>query len=310
MKNINDIFAALKDNATIVTNLKEVFIEKAMSLNEADEKSITWIKGSPENYNEIIKNTKAKVIVCNDKLTINEGFKNEKMFILTTDPKNAFINIINALFVEKIAPSIHPTAIIDKDAVIGKNVHIGPNVIIQKCKIGDNCVLLGNNFIFSNTQIGDDVIVNPGTVIGSDGYGYSRNADNTLEKFPHFGGVIIGDNVEIGANACIDRGTLGNTIIKDGVKIDNLVHVAHNVVINKNCLIIANTMIGGSTVIGENSWIAPSVSLMNGLKIDNNVTVGLGAVVTKNIPEGQTWVGSPAKQIEEFIKQQKKLKDL
>ncbi|MDX9907755.1 MAG: UDP-3-O-(3-hydroxymyristoyl)glucosamine N-acyltransferase, partial [Bacteroidales bacterium] len=140
--------------------------------------------------------------------------------------------------------------------------------------------------------------------------GYQRNSYNKLEKFPHIGGVIIEDDVEIGANTCIDRGTLGNTVIKKGAKVDNLVHVAHNVTIGNHAAIIANTMIGGSTVIEDYAWIAPSVSLMNGLSVGKGATAGLGAVVTKNIPDNETWAGNPARPMESFIKLQGQFKQM
>jgi len=111
------------------------------------------------------------------------------------------------------------------------------------------------------------------------------------------GGVIIEDNVDIGANTCIDRGTLGHTYIKEGAKIDNLVHIAHNVIIGRNTTVIANAMIGGSTIIGDNVWIAPSSTLRDGITIGNSSTVGLAALVTKTIPENEVWAGFPAKLI-------------
>jgi UDP-3-O-[3-hydroxymyristoyl] glucosamine N-acyltransferase len=147
-------------------------------------------------------------------------------------------------------------------------------------------------------------------VIGSDGYGYQRNENLIFEKFPHMGGVIIEDNVDIGSNTCVDRGALGNTIIKEGAKIDNLVHIAHNVVIGRHCAIIANAMLGGSVVIADYSWVAPSASILNQVSIGKKVTVGMAAVVTKNIPDGETWAGVPAKPLKEFIETQKAIKNL
>ena len=128
-----------------------------------------------------------------------------------------------------------------------------------------------------------------------------------FEKFPHIGGVVIEDDVEIGANACIDKGTLGDTIIRKGSKLDNFVHIAHNVTIGQHTAVIAHAMIGGSTVIGNYSWIAPSVVIRDGLNIGNNVLVGLGAVVTKNIPDNETWAGIPAMHLDKFLNIKKKI---
>ncbi len=169
---------------------------------------------------------------------------------------------------------------------------------------------MGNNVILDKTIIGNNVVINPGTVIGSEGFGYQRREDKKLEKFPHFGGVIIEDDVEIGSNTSIDRGTLKNTIIRKGSKIDNLVHIAHNVEIGEYCLIIANSMIGGSAKIKKYSWVAPSASILNGIEIGENSTIGMGAVVVKSVPNNQTWAGVPARPLEEFIRIQKKLKQL
>lgn len=142
--------------------------------------------------------------------------------------------------------------------------------------------------------------VNSGTVIGADGFGYERNEHGELEKFPHLGGVLIGDDVEIGSNTSIDRGSLGNTVIGDRARIDNLVHVAHNVQIGEDAAVIALTMLGGSSKIGTQAWVAPGAVLMNQVKIGANGTVGLGAVVVKDVDDGQTVMGAPAQDSAEF----------
>ena len=125
-----------------------------------------------------------------------------------------------------------------------------------------------------------------------------RGLGGAFEKFPHVGGVQIGDTVEIGANTCIDKGTLGDTVIGDGSKIDNLVHIAHNVKVGRSCAIIAHCMVGGSTVIGDYSWVAPSSCLRDQLVIGRHATIGLGSVVTKAVADGDTVYGVPARTAE------------
>lgn len=300
--NINDIKIVGKEN--------NINIKKALPINDANENAIVWLKETAENPNQIFSETRSKCIVCHESINIDEQLLKTKMFILTKNPKNTFIKILGLLFPSDKLSGVHPSAIII-DSVIGEDTYIGPNVIIERSEIGNNCQVLGNNFIHSNTVIKDNVKINPGTTIGSDGFGYSRDPKtNVLDKFPHFGGVVIEANVEIGSNVCIDKGTLGNTIIQKGTKIDNLVHIAHNVNIGQNCLIIANSMIAGSAVIGDNSWISPSSNIINGITIGTNVTVGMGALVTKNIPDNEIWAGFPAKQIDEFKLQQKKIDKL
>ena len=129
-----------------------------------------------------------------------------------------------------------------------------------------------------------------------------NEATQEYELFPHLGGLVIEDHVHLGNNTCIDRGSLKDTIIHQGVKIDNLVHIAHNVTIGKNSLIIACSMIAGSVVIGENCWVAPSSSVRNGIYIGDNTTIGLGSVVTKSVGADETVAGNPAVPLAELIK--------
>jgi len=158
-------------------------------------------------------------------------------------------------------------------------------------------------------KIGKNVIIDSGAVIGAAGFGFVRDIDGTPYQLPQLGSVIIEDDVEIGANACIDRGELDDTIIRKGVKIDNLVQIAHNVEIEKNTYIMGKTVIAGNVKIGEKCWIAPSL-IMNDVKIGNNVTVGFGSVVLKSIKDNQTVMGNPAIQIEKYSKLQYKLRKL
>lgn len=284
-------------------NGKEFVISKPASITDADEESMIWIKPGTKDISGKIQSCKASLIVCNKEMqqllsSVNSSFN----FLIVDEPKRIFSKLVNALFVTNPKPGIHPTAFIEKDAVIGSNCYIGPFTYIGKAVIGDNAVIHGHVHIHDKITIGKNCVLHAGVVIGSDGFGFSKDAAGTPEKFPHVGSVIIGNDVEVGANSCIDRGSLGNTIIHDHVKIDNLVHVAHNVVIHSNAFIIANTVLGGSVVIEENAWIAPSVTVKQQLRIGKNAVVGMGAVVTKNIPADETWLGNPAKEISAFIK--------
>jgi len=135
--------------------------------------------------------------------------------------------------------------------------------------------------------------------IGNEGFGFVQDYDGAWIRFPHHGGIIIGDDVEIGDNVCIDRGSLSDTVIGKGVKIDNLVHIAHNVTIGENSMIVAKSMIAGSVKIGDNCWISPSSNIRNGIKIGNNVMVGMGSNVVKDIPDNVVVAGNPARVIRE-----------
>ena len=175
------------------------------------------------------------------------------------------------------------------------------NFVGADSKLGADVNLFPNVTVYPRTEIGARVRIHAGTVVGSDGFGYVLDS-GIHRKVPQIGNVVIGDDVEIGANVTIDRGALGSTVIGKGTKIDNLVHVAHNVVIGENALVIACTMIGGSTEIGDNCWVAPAVILRNGIKIGANSTLGMGCNVTKDVPANATVTGSPAMPLDEFKK--------
>lgn len=274
---------------------EDLVISQAGSLEEAKEHSITWIK--PGHDITKLNGKRNLLFVCNYE-TYEQGkeLENENAFLIASEPRYLFSKIVNNFF-SKTQSGIHATAIIHDEAEIGENCYIGPFCYVGKSRLGNNVRLHGNCFIYDDVSIGNDVSIHAGTVIGSDGFGYTRNEAGAVEKFPHVGGVEIGDDVEIGSNTCIDRGSLGNTIIGKGVKIDNLVHIAHNVIIEENSFIIANAMIGGSTEVGRNAWIAPSASILQQLKIGDNALVGVGSVVRENVPSDETWAGVPAKKI-------------
>jgi len=183
---------------------------------------------------------------------------------------------------------------------------------VGKCEIGEGTVIHGHVHIYnSNVKIGKNVIIHAGTVIGVDGFGYERNESSKLEYFPSIGGVIIEDDVEIHSNVNVDRGTLGDTLIGRGTKIDKFCHIGHNVVIGKHCVITAHCMLGGSAQIGDYAWIAPCVCIREGgIKIGSHAFVGMAAVVTKDVPDGTMVVGAPARRIEEYKKILKAVKQL
>jgi UDP-3-O-[3-hydroxymyristoyl] glucosamine N-acyltransferase len=299
-------------NEFIIKGRMDCYFTNVQSAANITEESLDWVNPNKENKVNYIIESKAGIILCEKSLEeqLPESVFDTKCLVFVDNPKLSFIRIVDKLFRNNITWGIHPTAVIHPEAEIDNMCYIGPHSYIGKCKIGKGSKIFGNCHIYDNTTIGENVTVHAGTVIGAEGFGYQRNEKGEFELFPHIGGVVIGNNVDIGSNTSIDRGALGNTIIEEGAKIDNLVHIAHNVVVGKHSAIIANTMIGGSTRIGEYSWIAPSASLRDQISVGNSTTVGMGAVVTKNVPKGETWTGSPAKPLDEFLEQQKKLKKL
>ena len=298
-------------NETILSNQylsQEIIAPKAIDSAAIDNISFLNAKNK-DKVPELIKETLCKIVILEKSLADIELINSLKgmSFILSDNPKADILVFCKEFlgFDKKVEKTeIHSSASIAESAVLGKNIIVSTNVVIgDKVEIGDNCQIGSNTVIESNTILGDNVEIGSNSVIGGVGFGYAQDElTKQYVRFPHYGRVIIHNNVSIGNNTCIDRGSLSDTIMHDGVKIDNLVHIAHNVKIGKNTLIIANAMIAGSVIIGENCWIAPSSCIRNGITIGDNVTVGLASTVTKNIGSSQTVMGSPAVSIEDFLK--------
>ena len=191
--------------------------------------------------------------------------------------------------------SIDPGAIVGAGAEIGSGTVIGANAVIgANVRIGRNCAI-GPNASVAHALIGDRVMVHAGCQIGQDGFGFA-SGPNALAKLPHIGRVIIQDDVEIGAGACIDRGGLIDTIIGEGTKIDNQVQVGHNVVIGRHCVLVAQAGIAGGVVLEDYVMLGRQVGVANNLTIGEGAKVAAQSAVMSNIPAGQSWLGNPAKR--------------
>lgn len=218
-------------------------------------------------------------------------------YIVVENPHRVFFIILEEFFNKKVNNIIHNQAVVETNK-IGVNTSIGANTFIGRdVIIGDNVVISNNVSIEGQVVIGNNVIVESGVAIGVSGYGHYIREDKVYVRVPHLGGVIIGNHAAIGANTTIARGCLGDTIIEDHVKIDNLCHIAHNVLIKARSMITACTEISGSTIIEEDVWIGPASALINGIVIGENSFLGIGTVVTKDIPKGKVAVGVPARII-------------
>jgi UDP-3-O-[3-hydroxymyristoyl] glucosamine N-acyltransferase len=184
---------------------------------------------------------------------------------------------------------------IGKNVTIGNNVKIYPNTFIgDNVTIGDDCILFAGVRIYSETEIGNKCTIHSGSIIGSDGFGFAPTEDGSYSKIPQIGNVILEDNVEVGSCTTIDRATLGSTIIRKGVKLDNQIQIAHNVEIGENTVIAAQTGIAGSTRIGKNCMIGGQVGFAGHLVIGDNVRIQAQSGIGKNIKDGETIQGSPA----------------
>ena len=264
-------------------------------IDSASKLDISFCRFDDSRADRWLRKSNAGFIFITPSMENSTALKPETCYIVANYPRLALLKFVQKFWTEDDAEysehAIHPTAILGKNVKIGKNCVIGANV-----SIGDSTIV-GNNTTIKHAKIGSRCSIGSCVTIGGDGFGF-EDIDGDVLNFPHLGTVEIGDDVRIGSSTCIDRASLGKTIIKDKVKIDNLVHVAHNVVVGEASKIIAMSIIGGSTKIGKNTWIAPGVSVRDWVDIGSDVLVGMGAVVTKSVPDGQAVIGNPAKSIE------------
>jgi len=291
-----------------VVGNSDIVITGVSGIREAKEGDITFAANS--KYNHLIKETNASAII-----TSKDIIDAPKPIVRTENPSLAFAKVVSLVTPIKIKhpKGIHPSAILADNVKLGKNIAVGAHTILEDgVEIGDNTIIYGSCYIGFDTKIGKDcliyanvsirerieignrVIINNGTVIGSDGFGYVK-VDGVHQRIPQVGTVLIEDDVDIGANVAIDRARFDKTIIGKGTKIDNLVQIAHNVIIGENSIIVAQTGISGSSTIGKNVILAGQSGVVGHISIGDNVTVGAQSGVTKSVPPNMTVSGYPAK---------------
>jgi UDP-3-O-[3-hydroxymyristoyl] glucosamine N-acyltransferase len=286
----------------------DTLINGGKPIDAAGNTDITFCSSTAKNPKLLLSKTNAALIIVDDsilKKDIHDIHAGVQAVVYSPDARLDFVRVLTQFFLKPKHFGIHDTAVISSEAKIAPNVSIGPFSYVGACEIGEGSVIYGHAYIYDgNVTIGKNVSIHAGTVIGVDGFGYARNEDEELEQFPSTGGVIIEDNVDIHSQVNVDCGTLGNTVIGKGTKIDKFCHIGHNVTIGKHCVIAAHTMIAGSAKIGDYVWIAPCVSVRDeGVNIGNRAFIGMSSIITKNIPEKQIVMGCPARPIDE----QKKL---
>lgn len=306
----------------------------------ADENTLALALGEEEIENLAKSKAKAALVPLGVSL---EGITT----IEVERPRLAMMKLLHMFYQEPETQSgVHPTAVVHETAKIGQNVAIGPNVVISKnVEIGDNTKLVANSYVGAGSKIGSNcffhpgvnlgdrvkvgnsVILHHGVSLGADGFSFvtenpdnieqarkegsikEENVDQKIFKIPSIGGVEICDNVEIGANTTIDRGTIENTVIGEDTKIDDQVMIGHNCKVGRGCMIVSQVGIAGSCVIGDRVVIAGQAGLADHISIGNDSIVGPSAGVTKSFPEKSIIIGTPAMPRKEFIRQLKTIKD-
>lgn len=292
-------------------------ISMLSKIEEGSKGSLSFLAN--EKYEDFLYTTKASAVIVNSNLDIDKT-KVSTNLIIVEDAYQSFAFMLDEFSKSRNKiEGIHKTASIEESASLGEKCFIGANVhISDNVNIGDNVKIYPNSYIGENTIIGNDTIlysgvkiydhcsigekcfIQSGAIIGGDGFGFAPNADNEYTKVSQIGNVIIENNVEIGANTTIDRATMGSTIIRQGVKLDNLIQIAHNVEIGKNTVIAAQSGVAGSTKIGENCMIGGQVGIVGHLKIGDNVKIAAQSGIQSDIKDNEIVQGSPAFSISDY----------
>ena len=314
---ISEILNKVLPNQKVPGNIDDKLIEGVSTIQNASSKDITYLGN--KNYLNGVSNIRAAACLITTNLI--DVLPENVVPIVVENPEYTIIDVIK-LFYEDIddgiTSQISDLSYVASDLILGENTQIKPGAVIKSgVVIGDNSsidsnttigcnvmighnALIGSNCTLQHCILGNNVIIHPGVRIGQDGFGYALG-DAGFKKFPHIGRVIIQDNVEIGSNTTIDRGSLNDTIIGEGTKVDNLVQIAHNVTIGQNCAIAGQVGISGSVSIGNNVMIGGQSGIKQHRKIGDNVQIGAGSGVMHSISSNQRVAGNPARKLESYL---------
>ena len=304
----------------------EIEVSKLSKIEDGGPESLSFL-ANPK-YTQFIYTTKASIVI------VNKIFKAEKeihsTLIRVEDAYKSFSKLLEYYNQVKMNKTgVESPVFISKSAIYGENIYIGafaylgenikignntkiyPNVYIgDNVTIGDNVILFSGAKIYSDTVIGDNCVIHSSAILGADGFGFAPNEQGEFIKVPQTGNVIIEDNVDVGAATSIDRATLGSTIIRKGVKLDNHIQIAHNVEIGQNTVIAAQTGIAGSTKIGKNCMIGGQVGIVGHITIGNNVKIQAQSGIGRNVKDNETLQGSPALPYSDYNKSYVHFKNL
>lgn len=299
----------------------EVLVDNLSKIEEGKPGTLTFL-ANPK-YAHYIYETQASIAIVSNDFVAENALPSDLTLVRVADAYASFAKLLEAYnSLKKPQPSIHKASVIADSAAVGEDVHIAAFVVIgEGAKIGKGCIIHAGSIVGDNVVLGEGTVLyagvkvypdctigahctlHSGVVIGGDGFGFAPNSENNYSKVPQIGNVIIEDHVEVGANTTIDRATLGSTIIRKGVKIDNLIQIAHNVEIGENTVIAAQTGIAGSTKIGKNCMIGGQVGIVGHISIADGTKIAAQSGIGSEIKEPNTIVqGSPAFPIMDFKK--------
>jgi len=267
---------------------------RADDLQSAAPGGFVWVRSFSAMWVEWLERTRPALVLCGPEMAGHLSVP----CIVCANPRISFLRVLDRYFREPEVPGVHPTAIIDSGASLGDGVIIGPYARIGGgVRIGAGSVIGSGVVLEGQVTMGRNCRVKPNSVIGAQGFGFEWDDDGTPLHFPHIGRVVMGDRVWIGSCSTIERAGLGATVLEDDVKVDDHVQIGHNTVTRRGTLVMANVVFCGGAEIGEKCWIAPNSVIKQKVKVGRECVVGLGSVVLKDVPDGVTVAGVPARQI-------------
>jgi len=305
----------------------DLFITNLNRIEFAGEGDITFL--SDKHFEKYLLEAKPSCVIISEDTMLKH--KDGQAFILVSDPYRSFIYLINFIVGQQPLPppEIHPTVIIDNSTILSDNVSIGAGTIIgRNCRIGRNVIIYPKVVIYDDVSIGDETIIHsntvicndtiigrrclilPGAIIGSDGFGFLEEQDSSYIRIPQIGNVVIEDDVEIGANTTIDRSMIGTTLIEKGVKLDNLIHIAHSCIIGENTAMAAQTGVSGSTKIGKRNRFGGQVGVAGHIETGDDVILLAQSGTGKSLIKKGLYFGSPAKEHRRAFKIEASLRQL
>ena len=315
-------------NGRVVGN-PEVRVRRLAKIESAGPGSVSFLS-NPE-YERFIYSTEASIVIVTETFEPSQDLPQDLTLLRVEDPYRAFARLLEAYdAILKRQEGIHPTAVVDEEATLGEGCFVGPGVVVERgAVVGDRVELHAHVHVGRDVRIDQDTVLHSGvrvldrcvigrrctlqagTIVGSDGFGFAPKEDGTYAKVPQTGNVVIEDNCDVGAMTTIDRATLGSTVLKNGCKLDNLIQIAHNVVIGEATVIAAQTGIAGSTTIGSRCMIGGQVGIGGHLTVANGSRIAAKSGVSASlIQEGQTYQGNPAVPVKQFQKFQIALRRL
>ena len=282
---------------------KDLFVDTVSSSFAPKQNSLVFTNSLVH-----IEDNISSLVLCKPDCYEKSRISSSSSYIFCSNPRLAFAKAVQKFFTKDEPPSIHQTAVIADDVNIHPSVTIGAHCVIgSDVTIGEGTIIKNNVVISENVKIGDFCYLKSGSIIGEDGFGFDFEDDKRPVRLPHLGSVELGDQVEVGSNAVISRGTMNNTIIGDNVKIDDLVFIAHNVTIGNKAILTACAEVSGSVEIGECVWVGPNSSIIQKMKIGSGATIGIGTTITSDVGPGQKIMGISGLPLRKLVKLMKKI---